>query len=161
MSSTPVPATSAAPAAPAEKPLHKNELLKAGSNFLRGHILRDLADQSTGGITEDSAQLTKFHGIYAQDDRDLRNERRKAGQEKAFSFMARLRLPGGVCTTAQWLALDRLADECANGTLKLTTRQTFQFHGVLKANLWRTINSVNRALLDTIAACGDVNRNVI
>ena len=161
MSSTPVPATSAAPAAPAEKPLHKNELLKAGSNFLRGHILRDLADQSTGGITEDSAQLTKFHGIYAQDDRDLRNERRKAGQEKAFSFMARLRLPGGVCTTAQWLALDRLADECANGTLKLTTRQTFQFHGVLKANLWRTINGVNKALLDTIAACGDVNRNVM
>ncbi|MBL9201605.1 MAG: NADPH-dependent assimilatory sulfite reductase hemoprotein subunit [Opitutaceae bacterium] len=153
--------STSATATPAQQPLHKNELLKAGSNFLRGHILRDLADHSTGGITEDSAQLTKFHGIYAQDDRDLRNERRKAGLEKAFSFMARLRLPGGVCTTAQWLALDRLADECANGTLKLTTRQTFQFHGVLKANLWRTINSVNRALLDTIAACGDVNRNVM
>jgi sulfite reductase (NADPH) hemoprotein beta-component len=155
MSSTPATAT------PAQPPLHKNEQLKAESNFLRGHILRDLADQSTGGITEESAQLTKFHGIYAQDDRDLRNERRKAGQEKAFSFMARLRLPGGVCTTAQWLALDRLADECANGTLKLTTRQTFQFHGVLKGDLWRTINGVNQALLDTIAACGDVNRNVM
>ena len=154
MSSTPAIATP-------EKPLHKNEQLKAESNFLRGHILRDLADQSTGGITEESGQLTKFHGIYAQDDRDLRNERRKAGQEKAFSFMARLRLPGGVCTTAQWLALDRLADECANGTLKLTTRQTFQFHGVLKGDLWRTINGVNKALLDTIAACGDVNRNVM
>ena len=154
MSSTPATATP-------EKPLHKNEQLKAESNFLRGHILRDLADQSTGGITEESGQLTKFHGIYAQDDRDLRNERRKAGQEKAFSFMARLRLPGGVCTTAQWLALDRLADECANGTLKLTTRQTFQFHGVLKGDLWRTINGVNKALLDTIAACGDVNRNVM
>ena len=88
MSSTPATAT------PAQPPLHKNEKLKAESCFLRGHILRDLADHSTGGITEESSQLTKFHGIYAQDDRDLRNERRKAGQEKAFCFMARLRLPG-------------------------------------------------------------------
>ncbi|MEY4940304.1 MAG: hypothetical protein RIQ93_2039 [Verrucomicrobiota bacterium] len=144
-----------------EKPLHKNEQLKGESNFLRGHILRDLADTATGGITEESGQLTKFHGIYAQDDRDLRNLRRKEGKEKAFSFMARVRVPGGVCTPAQWLALDRLADEHANGTLKLTTRQAFQFHGILKANLWRTINGVNRALLDTIAACGDVNRNVM
>jgi len=124
MSSTPTPA--------APKPLHKNESIKAESNFLRGNILRDLADHSTGSITEDSAQLTKFHGIYAQDDRDLRNERRREGKEKAFSFMARVRVPGGVCTTGQWLALDRLADEHANGTLKLTTRQAFQFHGIVK-----------------------------
>ncbi len=144
-----------------EKALHKNELIKAGSNFLRGNILRDLADTSTGTITDDSGQLTKFHGIYAQDDRDLRNQRRKEGKEKAFSFMARVRVPGGVCTTAQWLALDSLADEFANGTLKITTRQAFQFHGVLKGNLWRTVNGVNRALLDTLAACGDVNRNVM
>ncbi len=157
MSSTPVPTASPA----AGKPLHKNELLKAESNFLRGNILRDLADQSTGGISEDRSQLTKFHGIYAQDDRDLRNQLRKEGKEKAFSFMARLRLPGGVCTTAQWLALDRLADENANGTLKLTTRQTFQYHGVPKGNLWATINGINKALLDSIAACGDVNRNVM
>jgi sulfite reductase (NADPH) hemoprotein beta-component len=143
------------------RPLHKNEQLKADSNFLRGNILRELADTSTGGITDDSGQLTKFHGIYAQDDRDLRNQRRKEGLEKAFSFMARVRIPGGVCTPAQWLALDALADEYANGTLKLTTRQAFQFHGILKGNLWRTINGVNRALLDTIAACGDVNRNVM
>ncbi len=143
------------------KPLHKNEHLKLESNFLRGNILRDLADQSTGGITEDSGQLTKFHGIYAQDDRDLRNQRRKENKEKAFSFMARVRVPGGVCTTAQWLALDTLADQYANGTLKLTTRQAFQFHGILKGDLWRTINGVNKALLDTIAACGDVNRNVM
>ena len=145
----------------AAKPLHKNEQLKAESNFLRGHILRDLADQSTGGITEESGQLAKFHGFYGQDDRDLRNQRRKEGREKAFSFMARVRLPGGVCTPGQWLALDALADQYANGTLKLTTRQTFQFHGILKSNLWRTINGINRALLDTIAACGDVNRNVM
>ncbi len=151
---------SAAPVA-VEKPLHKNELLKAGSNFLRGHILRDLSDHSTGGITEDSAQLTKFHGIYPQDDRDLRHQRRKAGAEKAFSFMARIRVPGGVCTPGQWLALDRIADEFANGTLKLTTRQAFQYHGILKGDLWRTINGINRSLLDTIAACGDVNRNVM
>jgi len=143
------------------KPLHKNETLKAGSNFLRGNILRDLADHSTGAITEDSGQLTKFHGIYGQDDRDLRNQRRKEGKEKAFSFMARIRVPGGVCTPAQWVTLDALADSHANGTLKLTTRQAFQFHGILKGDLWRTINAVNRALLDTLAACGDVNRNVM
>ena len=153
--------TPSAPATTAEKPLHKNEQIKAESDFLRGNILRDLADQSTGGITEESGQLTKFHGVYAQDDRDLRNQRRKEGKEKAFSFMARVRVPGGVCTPGQWLALDRLADQYANGTLKLTTRQVFQFHGVLKSNLWRTINGINQALLDTIAACGDVNRNVM
>jgi sulfite reductase (NADPH) hemoprotein beta-component len=149
------------PSAPAPAPLHKNEHLKAESNFLRGNILRDLADHSTGGITEESAQLTKFHGIYAQDDRDQRNARRREGREKAFSFMARVRLPGGVCTPAQWLALDTLADERANGTLKLTTRQAFQFHGILKGDLWRAINGMNRSLLDTLAACGDVNRNVM
>ena len=145
----------------AEKPLHKNEHLKAGSNFLRGNILRDLADPSTGSITEESAQLTKFHGIYPQDDRDLRHQRRKEGREKAFSFMARVRVPGGVCSPGQWLALDALADQYANGTLKLTTRQAFQFHGILKGNLWRTINGINHTLLDTIAACGDVNRNIM
>ena len=144
-----------------EKTLHKNELIKAGSNFLRGHILRDLADASTGTISDDSAQLTKFHGTYVQDDRDLRNQRRREGKEKAFSFMTRIRVPGGVCTPAQWLALDQLADEFANGTLKLTTRQAFQFHGVLKDNLRRTIREINRTLLDTLAACGDVNRNVM
>jgi sulfite reductase (NADPH) hemoprotein beta-component len=159
MSSTPDTAT--VPTTPAAKPLAKNEGLKAASNFLRGNILRDLADQSTGGITDDTGQLTKFHGIYAQDDRDLRNQLRREGKEKAFSFMARIRVPGGVCTPAQWVTLDALADTHANGTLKLTTRQAFQFHGILKGNLWSAINAVNRALLDTLAACGDVNRNVM
>jgi sulfite reductase (NADPH) hemoprotein beta-component len=157
MSSTPENVTIAVP----EKPLHKNEQIKGDSNFLRGNILRDLADQSTGGITEESSQLTKFHGVYAQDDRDLRNQRRKENKEKAFSFMARIRVPGGVCTPGQWLTLDSLASEYANGTLKLTTRQAFQFHGILKGDLWRAINGVNRAMLDTLAACGDVNRNVM
>ena len=158
MSSTP---ETTAPAAPA-KPLHKNEQIKTESNFLRGSILKDLADTTTGAITEDSAQLTKFHGIYMQDDRDLRNQRRKEGKEKAFIFMARVRVPGGVCTPAQWLELDRLSDSHANSTLKLTTRQAFQFHGVVKGNLRPLIQQINRAAhLDTIAACGDVSRNVM
>src|SRR3954468_10014977 len=109
-----------------EKPLHKNEQLKAESNFLRGNILRDLADTTTGGITEESGQLTKFHGIYAQDDRDVRNQRRKEGKEKAFIFMARIRVPGGVCTPAQWLALSQLSGQPAHNTLKLCP-----LHGVL------------------------------
>lgn len=158
MSSTPETITTAIP----EKPLHKNEQLKSGSNFLRGNILRDLADTSTGAITEDSSQLTKFHGIYMQDDRDLRNQRRKEGKEKAFIFMARVRVPGGVCQPSQWLELDKLADTHANGSLKLTTRQAFQFHGVVKSNLRPLIQQVNLAAhLNTIAACGDINRNVM
>jgi sulfite reductase (NADPH) hemoprotein beta-component len=145
-----------------EKPLHKNEQLKAESNWLRGNIVRDLADTSTGTITEESNQLTKFHGIYGQDDRDLRNQRRKEGKEKAFIFMARVRVPGGVCQPAQWLELDKLADTHGNGTLKLTTRQAFQFHGVVKANLKPLIKQINvAAKLNTIAACGDINRNVM
>ncbi|HEY1792526.1 MAG TPA: NADPH-dependent assimilatory sulfite reductase hemoprotein subunit [Opitutaceae bacterium] len=145
----------------ATKPLHKNEQLKAESRFLRGHIRRDLEDPASGTITEESSQLTKFHGIYPQDDRDLRVQRRKEGKEKAYIFMARVRVPGGVCTPEQWLALDRVSDEHGNGTLKITNRQSFQLHGVLKGNLRPAINAVNRALLDTLAACGDVNRNVM
>jgi sulfite reductase (NADPH) hemoprotein beta-component len=150
--------TSDPPAAPA---LHKNEILKAGSNFLRGTILHDLADTSTGSIPEETNQLMKFHGVYAQDDRDLRSQLRKEGKEKAFSFMARVRVPGGVCTPAQWLTLDGLADTHANGTLKITNRQAFQFHGIIKSKLKPTIKAINQALLNTIAACGDVNRNVM
>src|SRR5687768_4281161 len=158
MMSTPETVTIAIP----EKPLHKNEQLKAESNFLRGNIRRDLADTSTGAISEESGQLTKFHGIYMQDDRDVRNQRRKEGKEKAFIFMARVRVPGGVCQPAQWLELDRLADSHANGTLKITTRQAFQLHGVVKGNLRPLIQQVNLAAhLNTIAACGDINRNVM
>ena len=141
--------------------LSKNESIKENSRFLRGTILEGLADTSTGAISADDAQLTKFHGTYLQDDRDLRKERAKAKQEKAFSFMIRVRVPGGVTTPSQWLAIDGLADKYANGTLKLTTRQAFQFHGVLKANLKDTIKEINDTLLDTLAACGDVNRNVL
>ena len=143
------------------KPLHKNEQLKAESNYLRGHILSDLEDASTGTISEESSQLTKFHGIYPQDDRDVRAQRRKEGKDKAYIFMARIRVPGGVCTPAQWLAMDALADSHGNGTLKITNRQSFQLHGIIKGNLRPAIREVNRALLDTLAACGDVNRNVM
>ena len=96
-----------------------------------------------------------------QDDRDVRPERAKKKLEKAYSFMIRLRLPGGVATSKQWLGLDALAGTYANHTLRLTTRQTFQFHGVIKSNMKRAMQAINAALLDTLAACGDVNRNVI
>ncbi|WOO39959.1 assimilatory sulfite reductase (NADPH) hemoprotein subunit [Rubellicoccus peritrichatus] len=143
------------------KKLAKNEGLKTASNFLRGTILEGLADVSTGALSDDDTQLTKFHGIYQQDDRDVRNERRKQKLEKAFSFMIRVRVPGGVSTPHQWLEMDRLSDDYANGTIKLTTRQAFQFHGVIKSNLKSTIKEINDSLLDTVAACGDVNRNVM
>src|ERR1700733_7179439 len=116
------------------KPLVPNEEIKLASDHLRGTIAEDLANASTGTITEHNGQLTKFHGLYMQDDRDLRNALKKAGQEKAFAFMLRVRLPGGRVTPGQWLVLDRVAGEIASPSLRLTTRQTFQFHGVLKAN---------------------------
>ncbi len=139
----------------------KNEDIKEASNYLRGSLLDGLADTSTGAISKDDQQLSKFHGIYQQDDRDLRRERRKAKLEPAYSFMIRVRVPGGVATPGQWLEMDRLAGQYAGGALKLTTRQAFQFHGVIKADLKETIAEINASLLDTVAACGDVNRNVM
>jgi sulfite reductase (NADPH) hemoprotein beta-component len=139
----------------------RNEDIKEASRFLRGTIESGLAEAVTGAIGEDDAQLTKFHGTYLQDDRDLRPERRRKKLEQAYAFMVRVRVPGGVCTPAQWLALDRIADDFGNGTLRLTTRQAFQFHGVIKSNLKLTMQGIHAALLDTVAACGDVNRNVM
>lgn len=139
----------------------RNERIKAASAYLRGTIAEGLAAPLTGAIAEEDTQLTKFHGLYLQDDRDLRPERRKKRMEPAFAFMARVRLPGGVCTPEQWLKLDRIATDFANGTLRVTTRQTFQFHGVIKQNLRRTLQALDDACLDTLAACGDVNRNVV
>jgi sulfite reductase (NADPH) hemoprotein beta-component len=139
----------------------RNEDIKERSRYLRGTIARGLEEVVTGAISEDDAQLTKFHGTYLQDNRDVRGERAKKKLEKAFSFMVRVRVPGGVTTPAQWLALDRIASDYGNGTLRLTTRQAFQFHGVIKSNLKRTMQAINSSLLDTLAACGDVNRNVM
>ncbi len=144
-----------------EKKLSVNEGIKTRSNYLRGTIEEGLADLSTGSMCEDDQQLLKFHGTYQQDDRDLRNDRRKHRLEKAYSFMIRIRVPGGVATSRQWIETDRLATQFANGTIKLTTRQAFQFHGIIKTNLKRTIAEINQAAMDTIAACGDVNRNVM
>lgn len=147
--------------AQAPAPRSKNEDIKENSHFLRGLLAADLQDTSRGDISEESAQLIKFHGSYLQDDRDLRTERRRQKLEKAYIFMIRVRLPGGVCTPAQWLKIDELSDKYANGSIKLTTRQAFQLHGILKGNLKPTIAEVNHALMDTLAACGDVNRNVM
>ena len=143
------------------KKLSANEGIKERSNFLRGTILESLSDESTGSISADDAQLTKFHGTYMQDDRDLRASLIKEKKEKAFSFMIRVRVPGGVCTPAQWLGIDELADKFGESSLKLTTRQAFQLYGILKKNLKQTMKEINDTLLDTLAACGDVNRNVM
>ncbi|MES2982147.1 MAG: NADPH-dependent assimilatory sulfite reductase hemoprotein subunit [Verrucomicrobiota bacterium] len=145
----------------AEEKLAANEYIKIRSNYLRGTIQEGLADTSTGSMSEDDQQLLKFHGTYQQDDRDLRANRRKHKLEKAYSFMIRIRVPGGVATPHQWLETDRMATQFANGTIKLTTRQAFQFHGIIKSNLKRTIAEINQTAMDTIAACGDVNRNVM
>lgn len=141
--------------------LNPAEGVKAGSDFLRGSIAEGLLDPLTGAIPGDAPQLLKFHGIYQQDDRDLRDERRHQKLEPAYEFMVRLRLPGGVCQPWQWLRLDELACRYGNGTLRLTTRQTFQFHGILKRNLKRALQEINAALLDTRGTCGDVNRGVL
>jgi sulfite reductase (NADPH) hemoprotein beta-component len=137
------------------------ERIKRESRLLRGALVESLADPLTGAIREDDTALIKFHGSYQQDDRDIREERRHQKLEPAYSFMIRTRLPGGVCTPRQWLALDEIAGRYGNGTLRITTRQAFQLHGVIKTELKATMAAINATLIDTIAACGDVNRNVL
>lgn len=141
--------------------LSEVEKLKHDSNYLRGTLVESLADPVTGAIADGDTQISKFHGIYQQHDRDLEKERKQQKLEPAWSFLIRVRLPGGIATREQWLHLDRLADTHANGTLKLTTRQAFQLHGVIKRKLKATMQGIHAALLDSIAACGDVNRNVM
>ncbi|WP_098746163.1 assimilatory sulfite reductase (NADPH) hemoprotein subunit [Paenibacillus sp. EZ-K15] len=137
------------------------EDIKRRSNYLRGSLVETLEDRITASIPEDDNRLMKFHGSYMQDDRDLRNERHKQKLEPAYQFMLRVRAAGGVVTPEQWLMMDRVAQKYANGTIRLTTRQSFQLHGVLKWNMKSTIQEVNEAMLSTLAACGDVNRNVM
>ncbi|AEP02293.1 assimilatory sulfite reductase (NADPH) hemoprotein subunit [Heyndrickxia coagulans] len=145
----------------ADKKLDPLETIKEKSRFLRGTIAEGLKDPLTGAISEDDNKLLKFHGSYQQDDRDIRNDRRKKKLEPAYQFMVRVRIPGGVATPEQWLVMDELAQKYGNGTLRMTTRQTFQMHGILKWNLKQAIREMNDALMTTLAACGDVNRNVM
>ncbi|MDD4970425.1 MAG: assimilatory sulfite reductase (NADPH) hemoprotein subunit [Paludibacter sp.] len=137
------------------------ETIKENSNYLRGTLNESLTDPLTGSLRADDQVLIKFHGTYQQQDRDLDNERRRQKLEPLYSFLIRIRIPGGVATPEQWLAIDALSEKYADHNLKFTTRQTFQLHGVLKRNLKTTIKEINKTLLDTIAACGDVNRNVM
>jgi len=148
------------PQPPPEK-LSEVEHNKAASRYLRGTLIESLADRVTSGIPERDNQLLKFHGSYLQDDRDLRNERAKQKLEPAWSFMVRVRAPGGVVNTDQWLALTDLARRYGGGSLRLTSRQAFELHGIIKWHLQDVIGGINAALLSTIAACGDVNRNVM
>jgi sulfite reductase (ferredoxin) len=146
------------PSAPAKR--SAVELIKESSRHLRGTLADELL-QETDRFNDQNKQLLKFHGSYQQDDRDARKDRRREGAGKSFMFMVRCRIPGGRITAAQYLALDDLAGTYANGTLRITTRQGIQLHGVLKANLKRTIAGINDCLLTTLGACGDVERNVM
>ncbi|MEF3304431.1 assimilatory sulfite reductase (NADPH) hemoprotein subunit [Paenibacillus sp. GYB003] len=146
---------------PNSAPHSEVEHIKRSSNYLRGSLEETLLDPITGSIPEDDNRLMKFHGSYMQDDRDLRNERQKQKLEPAYQFMLRVRAAGGVVTPEQWLTVDRLACQYAGETIRLTTRQSFQLHGIIKWNLKKTIREVNDAMLSTLAACGDVNRNVM
>jgi len=137
------------------------EVVKENSNYLRGTIQESLNDPLTGAIRADDQLLIKFHGTYQQQDRDVDIERKHQKLEPLYSFLIRVRVPGGVTTAQQWLAMDSLSSQYADHTLKLTTRQAFQFHGVFKRNLKKTIKEINKSLLDTLAACGDVNRNIM
>jgi sulfite reductase (NADPH) hemoprotein beta-component len=133
----------------------RNEFLKEASPTLAGTIARTLAEPATDHFSEDDGQFLKFHGVYQQDDRDLR----KSG--KKYIMMIRGRIPGGVMTPKQWCVFDELATQHGNNTIRLTTRQSIQFHGVVKSGLGPLVRKINESLLSTLAACGDVNRNVM
>ena len=139
---------------------HSVEDIKRASRGLRGTVEQSLADPVTGALRDTDQVVLKYHGSYQQDDRDIREERRRAKLEPAHSFMIRTRTPGGVITPEQWLKLDAIATTYAERGLRITTRQAFQFHGVIKRDLKPTMQAINAALIDTLAACGDVNRNV-
>lgn len=143
-------------------PLSDGERLKAESNFLRGTIAEDLSNPITGAVTGDNFTLIRFHGMYLQDDRDIRAERAKQKLEPLHSLMVRARLPAGVITPAQWLGVDKWADEhTLYGSIRLTTRQTFQYHGILKPNIKKVHKALNSIGIDTIGTAADMNRNVL
>ncbi|MCC4264825.1 assimilatory sulfite reductase (NADPH) hemoprotein subunit [Oceanimonas baumannii] len=145
-----------------EQKLSDNERLKRESNFLRGTITEDLQDPLTGGFNGDNFMLIRFHGMYQQDDRDIRNERTAQKLEPLHNVMLRARLPGGIIKPEQWLVIDKFAaDHTMYGSIRLTTRQTFQFHGVLKRDIKLMHQTLNKTGIDSIATAGDVNRNVL
>src|SRR6266536_840702 len=135
--------------------LTRNEGLKENSPLLTGTISQTLADEAAPRFSDDDYEFLKFHGIYQQDDRD----QRKAG--KHYMMMVRTKFPGGVLSAPQYLVCDRLSTQYGNNTMRITTRQDFQFHGILKSNLRQSMKSLNEALVSTLAACGDVERNVM
>lgn len=137
------------------------ERIKDRSNYLRSNLVEDFRNPLTGAISEDNVQLLKFHGSYMQDDRDVRLQRQEKKLEPAYSFMIRVRIPGGDLDAGQWLKLDDIASRHGNGSLRITTRQAVQFHGIIKFDLKKSIQAMDAALLDSIAGCGDVNRNVM
>jgi len=137
------------------------ERIKQASNYLRGTIAESLADDLTGAIADDDTQLTKFHGFYQQDDRELRSERKHSKLEPHYQFMVRMRLPAGVLTPEQWLTVDEVANTYGNRTMRITTRQTFQFHGIFKHQLKPLLQTLDKVDLDSRGGCGDDNRNVI
>src|SRR5687767_4413612 len=137
------------------------EKIKESSHGLRGTLKESLADEHTGAIRTLDEALIKFHGMYQQDDRDQREERAKKKLEKLFSFMVRLRIPGGLLTAQQWVEAHHIAGRYSTGVIKITTRQTIQLHGILKRNIKPVLKDFDQIKLDSIAACGDVNRNVV
>jgi sulfite reductase (NADPH) hemoprotein beta-component len=144
-----------------DQQVNENEIIKLRSNYLRGTLEQSLRDNLTGALSPDDAQVSKFHGFYQQDDRDIRQQRTQQLLEPYYSFMLRARLPGGVCTSKQWLAIDNISQQLGNGSIRLTTRQTFQFHGIMKHNLKPLIQQINQSMIDSIGGCGDINRNVM
>ncbi|MBF1236289.1 MAG: sulfite reductase subunit beta, partial [Lautropia mirabilis] len=145
-----------------DAPLADNERLKGNSHYLKGTIREDLGDGLTGGFNGDNFQLIRFHGMYEQDDRDIRAERVGQKLEPLKNVMLRCRLPGGIIQPQQWLGIDKFATEqTLYGSIRLTNRQTFQFHGVLKENIKPMHQWLNQLGLDSIATAGDVNRNVL
>lgn len=137
------------------------EKIKTESRGLRGSIVESLQDELTGAIREDDQALIKFHGMYQQDDRDRREERAAKKLDRLYSFMIRLRLPGGFLKPEQWVATHDIAGEHSTGVIKITSRQTVQLHGLIKSHIKPTIQAFNEAKLDSIATCGDINRNVL
>lgn len=144
-----------------QKNLSAVEKIKIASEGLRGTLKESLLDELTGAVREHDHALVKFHGMYEQDDRDLREERAAQKLDKLYSFMIRMRIPGGLITPEQWIAAHHVAGKYSTGVIKITTRQTIQLHGILKHHIKPTLKDFNLAGLDSIAACGDVNRNVI